>query len=161
MEIWKEIENLNGKYLISNYGNVKSLHTNIILKPGFNNGYAMVRLNLKMYYVHRLVATYFINNNGNKKQVNHLDLNKSNNHIDNLELSSPKENTLHYWDLVKKNIIPINRKYYTRVKNNLSGISFYKPYNKWRLRININGQYKFLGYYATKEEALIFKNSYI
>lgn len=161
MEIWKEIENLNGKYLISNYGNVKSLHTNIILKPGFNNGYAMVRLNLKMYYIHRLVAIYFINNNDNKKQVNHIDFNKANNHINNLEWCSAKENMNHYWSSMNYSNNQPKRNNNSLVKNNLNGITFYKPYNKWRFRININGSQKSLGYFKTKEEALEFKNSYI
>lgn len=162
MEIWKEIENLNGKYLISNYGNVKSLYINKILKAGYNNGYLMVNLKSKMYYIHRLVATYFIENTNNKKQVNHLDLNKSNNSIENLEWCSAKENTNHYWNLVNNNIItPIKKKYRSRIKNDLTGINFYKRYNKWVFRININGKQKSLGYFKTIEEALQFKNSYI
>ena len=161
MEIWKEIDNFNGKYLISNYGNVKSLNTNIILKPGYNNGYAMVRLNLKMYYVHRLVAIYFIKNYDNKTQVNHIDFNKANNHIDNLEWCSAKENMNHYWGSIGINNNRLKRNYNSIIKNDLTGINFYKPYNKWRLRLNINGLQKSLGYFNSKQEALEFKNTYI
>jgi hypothetical protein len=161
MEIWKEIDNLKGKYLISNYGNVKSLHTNIILKPGYNNGYAMVRLNLKMYYVHRLVAIYFIKNYDNKNQVNHIDLNKANNHIDNLEWCSSKENMNHYYSSINYKNKQLKRNNYIIIDNNLKGITFYKPYSKWRLRLNINGLQKSLGYFNSKEEALEFKNTYI
>lgn len=162
MEIFKEIEPFNGKYLISNYGNVKSLYINRILKSGNNNGYQIVKLKDKMYYVHRLVALYFLPNIENKKQVNHLDFNKSNNHINNLEWCSPKENTNHYWtkgigDYKNINKVKKNKK----IKNNCGGVTYYKPYNKWRYRVSIDGKQKSLGYFKTKDEALNFKNCYL
>lgn len=160
MEIWKEIQNLNGKYLISNYGNVKSLYTNRILKSGNNNGYQIVNLHRKNYYVHRLVAIHFLENIENKNQVNHIDFNKSNNHINNLEWITAKENTLHYWANNKTCNKNYSKKYST-VNDNLRGINFYKRYNKWVYRIYINGKQKSLGYFNTVEEALQFKNNYL
>lgn len=46
-------------------------------------------------YVHRLVASHFIPNPHNKKVVNHIDCDRSNNHIDNLEWVTTKENLAH------------------------------------------------------------------
>ena len=98
-EIWKNIPKFNG-YKISNCGRVKNTN-NKILKPFDNgNGYKQVHLmkNGKRYvkYVHRLVAECFIANPNNLPQVNHINFNKSNNQVDNLEWVTNQENNNHY-----------------------------------------------------------------
>ena len=90
-EIWKDIENFEGRYQISKFGNVKSLNERkCILTPSINRkGYKRVNLwdGCKSYpkSVHRLVAIAFIPNPNNLPQVNHIDENKLNNNVDNLE----------------------------------------------------------------------------
>ena len=93
MEIWKDIKGYEGKYQISNYGNVKSLNyhrtgNEKLMKPTLqNNGYFWVMLCKpnKRFLIHRLVADAFIQNPDNLPCVNHKDENKHNNHVDNLE----------------------------------------------------------------------------
>ena len=104
IEIWKDIENYEGFYQVSNLGRVKSVerdkflpngtfHSHLkekILAPGLNNkGYSYVNLfkngKRKSMLVHRLVATAFIPNPKNKPMVNHKDENPQNNCVDNLE----------------------------------------------------------------------------
>lgn len=89
MEIWKNIEFFE-QYSVSSFGNVRNNITGKILKPRkHTNGYVRVILckNKKHYdyYIHRLVAQAFIPNPNNLPEVNHIDENKSNNFVENLE----------------------------------------------------------------------------
>lgn len=114
-EIWMSIRGYEGIYEISNYGNVKSLaktwfvgrkRTSYISKPDSiiyqktdKDGYKFVLLrnnrNVRYFKVHRLVAIHFIENINNKREVNHIDGNKANNFILNLEWCTGLENTRH------------------------------------------------------------------
>jgi hypothetical protein len=96
LEIWKNIS-FNEQYQVSNFGNVKSLISNKILKGRpCDKGYLYVVIKQKNYSIHRLVASHFFEDkNTEKLQVNHLDCNKSNNNLENLEWCTNKENMLH------------------------------------------------------------------
>jgi len=111
-EIWKDINGYDGLYKVSNMGRVKSLPRikrnwvgkfvtkEKVLKNIFSQvGYFLIGLSInrikKTTYIHRLVAEAFIPNNENKGEVNHIDGNKLNNVVDNLEWCTPKENSIH------------------------------------------------------------------
>ena len=105
IEIWKDVESYEGLYRVSNYGVVISHKKNVpvVLKPWIHQGYAHVELFMKnkgkINKVHRLVAKAFIPNPENKPQVNHIDGNKMNNELDNLEWSTPQENIDHAYSI--------------------------------------------------------------
>ena len=97
-EVWKDIQGYEGKYQVSNLGNVKSLqyrnkHEEHLLNKGYQtNGYyfytLMKNAKGKNFLIHRLVASHFIPNPDNLPCVNHIDEDKSNNKVDNLEWCS-------------------------------------------------------------------------
>lgn len=141
-EIWKDIQNYEGIYQISNFGNIKSC--NGLRKLDNSNGYSKLTLNLnskkRKFYAHRLVAIHFIPNQNNLPQVNHKDGNKFNNHVDNLEWVSRSENMCHANKLIEKSSI------YT-------GVYWSKPKSRWISEIGINNKSIILGRFHTEKEA--------
>ena len=108
MENWKTIENVTN-YEVSDLGQIRNTKTNYILKGRLNkSGYLQVSLTdketkkQKNYYIHRLVAIYFLENLDNKREVNHKDGNKLNNNVDNLEWVTPSENQKHRQKILGK-----------------------------------------------------------
>lgn len=98
-EVIKDIKGFEGRYTISNLGIVRSLLTGKIMKPYVTKfGYARVNLRIarsrdyKSYFVHRLVASAFLENKDNLAEVNHKDCNRLNNKVDNLEWMSKEDN---------------------------------------------------------------------
>jgi predicted DNA-binding protein YlxM (UPF0122 family) len=101
------IKGFEGKYTISNYGQIFSIKSQQYLKCGIcTSGYPIAKLfisydsvtNKRLYKyvrVHRLVAEHFLDNLENKPCINHKDGNKLNNLVQNLEYCSHKENSLH------------------------------------------------------------------
>ena len=113
VEVWKDIENFS-KYQVSNLGRIKSkerytkakddeiIHRKEFLLKGFINkkGYKQVTLyddngKPKTLRVHKLVAITFIENENNLPQINHIDGNKLNNEVSNLEWISNYDNMQH------------------------------------------------------------------
>lgn len=88
-EIWKDIDGFEKLYQISNFGRVFSKRRNKIMKLNLRKNYLRVGFNKEgVYYcfqVHRLVAQAFIPNPDNKEEVNHIDCDKQNNNVSNLE----------------------------------------------------------------------------
>lgn len=148
MEIWKTIIE-NEDYQVSNFGNVKSLKNGkqIILKGGINSrGYHCVGLCKdgiqKNKTIHQLVAIHFLNHSpsGLELIIDHIDGNKKNNRLDNLQIVTNRFNT-------SKGYI------YKETSSDYTGVSRHKLRNKWRARIYINSKDIHLGLFETELEA--------
>lgn len=97
MEQWRELPGYDG-YLISDCGRVARLMNEPFTD---SQGYKFIKLRIDhkphKRLIHRLVAQAFIPNPNNKKEVNHIDGNKANNNVANLEWVTHAENVLHAW----------------------------------------------------------------
>lgn len=156
-EVWKDIKGYEGYYQISNLGRVKSLYRMItrrsrpvnqyerIMKGCLQGkGYVGVTLSngiaKKTHKVHRLVCKAFICDQDSSVQVNHIDGNKLNNRLDNLEWVSNMENSCHRWLSRKKS-------------SQYIGVTYFGRTNQWQAQIKIGRQYKYLGMFNTEIEA--------
>ncbi len=109
-EIWKDIPGYEGRYQVSDLGNVRSVRLMrfgkvLMKKPEVHySGYLYHKLwNLghkgrRKIFVHRLVASAFMPNPEDKEIVNHLDRNRKNNCLSNLEWATASENVRHWLD---------------------------------------------------------------
>jgi hypothetical protein len=167
LEIWKDIAGYEGLYQVSSFGRVRRLKKWIgnkhkrgykdsisYLTPTDNgNGYLIVGLSKnkkrKNYYLHRLVAEAFIPNPENKFIVNHIDYNKRNNNINNLEWLSQKDNVKHSVNNMK------HPKGITHSNTGEKYISYRASKRLYRITINK----KEYGSCKTLEEAILKRDS--
>lgn len=123
---WKEIQGYNGRYFISSNGQIKNKYGKI-LKPWIRNGYytigLMVNKKRTNYYIHRLVAEYFLSNPDKQRNfVNHLDGDKLNNNVSNLEWCTRQENAQHAYETgllvpTVENLVRFDRKPVIRIED--------------------------------------------
>jgi hypothetical protein len=154
-EVWMPVVGYEGLYQVSNLGNVKSLPRNgtikterILIQQQNGYGYLHVGLRnngLKTKHVHRLVADAFLNYIAQKGKIviDHLDNNKLNNRLDNLQIISHREN------------ISKDRKNNTGI----TGVRWSKYHNKFIAQIGYNNKNYHLGCFDCKYEAhLVYQN---
>jgi hypothetical protein len=151
MEIWKDIPNYEGIYQVSNFGNVKSFNYNQekILRQNIDlPGYLYVNLSkngkVKNSKIHKLVALTFLNHKaqGYKIVIDHIDNNKLNNNLSNIQIISQRLNT-------SKDKKSATSKY--------TGVYWCKKRNKWKASIQIKGKQKYLGLFSCE---ILASNAY-
>ncbi|MFY8170067.1 MAG: HNH endonuclease [Candidatus Fonsibacter sp.] len=138
---WRVIKD-HEDYLVSEYGEVKSIKSNKILKnrmSGRKRNYIKYNLDGVQLSTHRLVAHMFLGYNLDSDLViDHIDNNQSNNHYSNLQITTQRINS----SKDKKN-----------KTSRYTGVNWDKSRGKWLSRIRINGICKNLGRFDNEEEA--------
>jgi hypothetical protein len=146
-EIWKDVIGYEGLYEVSNLGRVKSLGYNKqrILKQAIRKiGYLQVGLYKNNIgttkLVHQLVAESFLNHipKGNTLVVDHINNNKSDNRLKNLQIIPNREN---------------GYKTQGKYSSKYVGVCWDKQEYKWKTQIRINGKLNFLGRFVNEQEA--------
>ena len=155
-EIWKDIKGYETLYQVSNLGRLRSLDRCVAhsrggtanlkgapLKPAKSkNKYYTIGLTklgiAKTFKVHKLVADAFLGiPEIGKTYINHINSDRFDNSVSNLEYVSPIENSIHSVSRFKSFV----------------GAKFSKKNNKWESEIRYNDVYKWLGYFNTQELA--------
>ena len=141
MKEWKKIiiDGIETNYSVSTDGNIRNDNTNRILKQRTCNEYKRVSIslghgNMKNLNVHRLVAIAFIENKDNKPCVNHINANKTDNILENLEWCSYSENSLHSHKLglqtsrkgIENNKSKLTEEQVLQIRNEYNNISSYR-----------------------------------
>jgi hypothetical protein len=146
-EIFKDIIGYEGIYQVSNLGNVKSFKRNKekLLSPcagksGYKHFIAIKQNKRKTLKVHQEVAKCFLGHVqcGYNKVVNHINFNKTDNRVENLEIVTTRENS--------------NKKH-LKSSSDYIGVSFVKNSSKWCSRIVFNGVKINLGTFSNEKEA--------
>jgi len=151
VEEFKKIKGFGDYYIVSNKGRVVSFHKDSfrVLRAGVDGvGYYTVSLCLngvnKTKKVHQLVAEAFLNHTpcGYDLVVDHIDNDKLNNNLENLQVIT-----------VSKNLIKdkVNR---SDINSNYTGVTWYKKLNKWCVRKCINKKQTHIGYYTEESDAI-------
>lgn len=147
MEIWKDIKGYEGKYQISNLGNVKSLkykEEKILKTWNTIHGYKSVTLSYKCKTkhrpIHQLVAEAFLNHTpcGLKMVVNHKNFNRQDNSLENLEIVTMRENA--------------NKKH-IKSTSVFTGVCWNSSDKKWKASIYTNKKLTHLGSFDDEQEA--------
>jgi hypothetical protein len=150
-EIWKDVIGYEGLYQVSNLGNVKSIYYNkgkvlkILLTT---NGYKIINLykdkKSMPKLIHRIMFESFYGIKSCRKFViDHIDNNKLNNDLDNLQYISNRENS------------------YKDKKSKSGHFNIYLNSGSYLVRMRVNGFKKSIGTFKTIEEAIICRDNYL
>lgn len=165
-EIWVPVQGYENLYWISNKGRI---HNNKkVMKPyRINSGYLCIDFTVnsakKKNLVHRLVASAFLPNPDNLPEVNHIDENKDNNSVTNLEWCTRSHNKQHSmatgtYDAIYTTKNSLGKKHLPNTSSKYHNVSYDKPRGKWRGCIRHQGKNLESKRFDTEIEAALHVN---
>lgn len=143
-EVWKDVKDYEGIYQVSNLGNVKRVNKKLLNGVESVGGYLRVHLSkngiAKKRTVHQLVAVAFLGHNpcGMELVVNHINFNKKDNRLTNLEIVTSRENS--------------NLKH-IKSSSQYVGVSWHSRDMKWYASITVKKKQYSLGYFNCEVKA--------
>lgn len=152
MEIWKDIKDYEGKYLVSNYGNVKRINRNgnlpdVILNVSLYNKSKYYTIKLykngiqKTKYIHHLVFDTFVGTERNRRlNIDHINNNPIDNRLENLQLITIRQNSSK------------DQKKHNRTSKYI-GVGWHSRDKKWTSRIVVDKRLMHLGYFDLEHDA--------
>jgi len=146
LEIWKDVEGYDGRYMISQLGRVKSLigSSKILKLSKDRTGYLRVGISKngvqRKPQLHQLLAVAFLGHevSGHKLIVDHINNNRLDNRLCNLQVITHREN-------LTKDRLGRSSKY--------AGVSWNNSLKKWKAVISINNKSKYLGVFTSEKKA--------
>jgi len=166
-EIWKPIKGFNRQYEVSNLGNVRNSRNRIMKTYTVNSGYQCLKFSVNTkrthHLVHRLVAEEFIPNPDNLPEVNHIDENKYNNNVSNLEWVTSSANKQHSMASGTYNKIyttknSLGKKHLPNTHSSYHNVAYDKNRSKWVSSIRVNGKNMMPKRFDTEQEAALHTN---
>lgn len=173
-EIWKDVVGFEGRYQVSDQGRIRSIQTNhgkyqerlLALRKRSDTChylYAQFWVKDKPFReaVHRAVAKAFIPNPDHKPMVNHIDGNKENNTLNNLEWVTCSENHRHAFDTGLRNnqhVADRQRGQKIGLSSKYHNVTWDKSRNKWKATLKDKGKMVFQKRFDCEIEAARFVN---
>lgn len=160
-EIWKPMKEFPELYKVSNLGRVAS-YRQVLSTHKINSGYEVVSLKINRKaikrLVHRLVAEAFLPNPENKREVNHIDGDRLNNTLSNLEWVTSSENKKHGREVLGNTYnIPTLGLKLSKVSK-YHNVGYDSSRKKWKSCVRVNGKNHFQKRFDTEEEAALHVN---
>lgn len=166
-EIWKDIHGFEDRYSVSNLGRVYSKWCARILHPEvIKQGYLRICLTKqkvsKRILMHRLVAEHFIPNPLNLPEINHIDLCKTNNKVENLEWCTRKDNMIHaYKSGIKASYGTLNKTMPNKKSSKYLHVYYRKSRHRFLGILTIDKKTIRLGSFKTDLDAAMAVDKYI
>jgi len=113
------------------------------------NGYIMVGIGGKMFYIHRLIAQAFLSDFDGYPQVDHIDGDRANNNVSNLRMATRVSNLRAHQNKPKG------------CSSRYRGVHWKKQRGKWGAQCKINYKQKNLGYFTTEVDAALARDTYV
>lgn len=173
-EFWKDVIGFEGRYQVSNFGNIRSIQTNHgkyqekalpsrTRSETCTYQYVQLWLKNKLHTeaVHRVVAKAFIPNPENKPMVNHIDGNKLNNHVTNLEWATCSENHKHAFNTGLRNanhLVERQRGEKSGITSKFHNVSWDSTRQKWKATLKDKGKMVFQKRFDCEIEAAKYVN---